>query len=231
MVEIPAGAWFTQVSYRNAASPLHPDAADLEPNNRMKREQVLDWIVERVRGKRVLDLFCANGAFSFEAARAGAKEVVGLDFSSERVRCAEFIASTLDGAFSCVPSFTTGNVYELTRIFRDPFDVVLALGGLYHVADPPHVLTQIRALALEALIVQTSSILPLFGNWARFVIREDQTARGLTSIVGGRGVWRYSVQCFENILSHANFRVVKSRRPPALRRRRFPWYSALAIPF
>jgi len=38
-----------------------------------------------VRGKRVLDLFCYNGAWSLSAVAAGAGEVLGVDQSSEAV--------------------------------------------------------------------------------------------------------------------------------------------------
>jgi 2-polyprenyl-3-methyl-5-hydroxy-6-metoxy-1,4-benzoquinol methylase len=176
-------------------------------------------------------LFCANGAFSFEASLAGAKEVVGMEFSPDRVECAQFIASTFTGKTNCcAPSFVTGNVYDLARIFTGPFDVVLALGGLYHIADPPYVLTQIRSLTRERLIVQTHNVLNKRGNWGAFLIRQDKTARGLTSIVGGRGVWHFSVGCFESILHHADFRILESRRPSLFKRRRFPWYCASAEP-
>lgn len=231
MTRIPPQAWFTQVVWRNATSPWHPDATDLDTNHDFKRHLVLPWITECVKGKRVLDLFCANGAFSFEASLAGAKEVVGMEFSPDRVECAQFIASTFTGKTNCcAPSFVTGNVYDLARIFTGPFDVVLALGGLYHIADPPYVLTQIRSLTRERLIVQTHNVLNKRGNWGAFLIRQDKTARGLTSIVGGRGVWHFSVGCFESILHHADFRILESRRPSLFKRRRFPWYCASAEP-
>jgi 2-polyprenyl-3-methyl-5-hydroxy-6-metoxy-1,4-benzoquinol methylase len=197
----------------------------------LKKKLVLPWIKSKVQGKRVLDLFCANGAFSFEAALAGAREVVGVEFSEDRIQCARFIASTFPGKVECaVPNFLTGDVYELKRMFQEPFDVVLALGGLYHIPDPPHVLTQIRSLTAGALIVQTSSVLPGRANRAKFVVRKDLQHRGLTSVIGGRGAWHYTASCFENFLRHAGFKVVESARPSLWSRGRFPWYCAVAEP-
>ena len=49
--------------------------------------------------------------------------------------------------------------YDVADTLREPFDVVLALGGLYHVADPPYILRQLRAPTNESLLVQTSGIL------------------------------------------------------------------------
>jgi len=190
---------------------------------------LLPWIRSQVAGKRVLDLFCANGAFSFEAALAGAREVVGLEFSEDRTRCAQFVASTLAERANCtVPRFVIGDVYELKSMFDRPFDVVLALGGLYHIPDPPYVLTQIRSVTARTLIVQTSSVLSGRANRAKFVVRQDLRHRGLTSVVGGRGAWHYTSSCFENILRHAGFKVLQSARPPLWSRKRFPWYCAVA---
>ena len=188
MNDIRPEAWFTQVTFANATSPRHPEARDLDANHNLKRSMLLPWIQAKVKGKRVLDLFCANGAFSFEAARAGAREVVGVEFSQDRIECAKFVAGALSRKVDhAIPKFLVGDVYELKQLFDQPFDVVLALGGLYHVPDPPYILTQIRALTRETLIVQTSSVLSGRSNRATFLVRNDLRHRGLTSVVGGRG--------------------------------------------
>ena len=231
MRAIKSESWFTQVAFRNATSPRHPEGDNLDANHNLKMKMVLPWIQSQVRGKRVLDLFCANGAFSFQAALAGAREVVGVEFSKDRTQCAEFLASTLSGRIHCTtPTFIAGDVYDLARVFKEPFDVVLCLGGLYHIPDPPFVLTQIRIVTTETLIVQTSSVLPGRGNRAKFVVRQDLRHRGLTSVIGGKGAWHYTAPCFESFLRHAGFKVIESARPPLLLRKRFPWYCALAKP-
>src|SRR5262252_4419821 len=101
MAVIPAASWFTAVHFGNAQSPRHPEADSLDQNHVLKRELMLPWVRSSVRGKRVLDLFCANGAFSFEAALAGASEVVGVESSEDRVRCAEFLAQTFQRRNHC----------------------------------------------------------------------------------------------------------------------------------
>lgn len=225
-------AWFTRFKFRNASSPVHPHARLLDENNELKRRLIGDWIKKVVPGKRVLDLFCANGGFSFLCALAGATSVVGIDYEAPRIDCAKLIASFLQGSYQSTElRFEVGDVYNLKSRFKEPFDVVLALGGLYHIADPPYVLRQIRALTKEWLIVQTSSIMTGWGNRAKFIIREDQTSEGLSSITGGDGVWRYTSECFETMLRHGGFKIVEWRRPSRGRqRKRFPWYAALARP-
>lgn len=228
MAAIPAASWFTHFIYRNAESPVHPDAK-LADNNEMKQAMVQDWLVESVKGKRVLDLFSANGAFTIMAAMAGAKEVIGVEYSEDRIRCAEFVAGTLRSAGRI--EFRRGDVYKINDYFDAPFDVVLCLGGLYHVADPALVLRQIGSLTGERLILQTAQVIPARGNVARFVVRrQDKTRSGMTSIRGGYGTWYYSPSCLRELLLHGGFEIIKERQPPRLKRRRFPWYSALCAP-
>lgn len=227
--ELPSESWFSAVRFANASSPQHPNPS-LEANHTLKMELLAQWIREHVEGKRVLDLFCANGTFSAEAAMNGASEIVGVDFSPERVECARFIGEVVAEQTGCKMMFQTGDVYELDRLFSEPFDVVMCFGGLYHIADPPYVLTKIRELVTETMIVQTSSILPGEGNRAKFIVRQDKTTDGMTSIRGGSGVWLVTASCFENMLTHGGFRVIESKRPQPEDRERFPWYAALTQP-
>jgi len=224
MESIPATSWFTPVVWRNAASPLHPNRK-LEENNQMKQAMTEDWISNAVKGKSVLDLFSANGAFSFFAAAAGAKSVVGLEYSEDRVSCAKFIATTIQT--DCPIEFKCGDVYKICEYFHEPFDVVLCFGGLYHIADPAFILRQIGHLTKEHLVLQTSQVLPHGTNRARFAVRRiDQTKQGMTSIRGGYGTWHYSVPCLRELLLHGGFEVIEERRPPWHKRHRFPWYLA-----
>jgi hypothetical protein len=103
-------------------------------------------------------------------------------------------------------------------------------GGCTNIADPPYVLDQIHALTKERLVVQTAQIISGHGIYGEFRLRKDGTKRGMTSLIGGRGTWHLSVGCFENMLAHARFEIVESRRPSIWKRRRFPWYCALARP-
>ncbi len=209
MTAIPASSWFTEVVWNNIASPLHPNRRSLAVKNTMKQSLVCPWIADAVRGKRVLDLFSSNGGFSVIAALAGAREVVGVEYSRERVRCAEFLASTVPS--DCRITFKQGDVYRIREYFDEPFDITLCLGGLYHIADPAFVLRQARELTTDRLIVQTARVLPLPGNWARFV----------------SGSWHCSPGSIRNVLLYAGFRILEEQQPRWRERRRFPWYAAM----
>jgi 23S rRNA (cytosine1962-C5)-methyltransferase len=79
-------------------------------------------------GKSVLDAYCYSGGFALAAARAGAKEVAGLDSSAPALALAEDAAAA--NGLSC--KFVKADVFEeLERLWaaREKFDVVIA--------DPP----------------------------------------------------------------------------------------------
>jgi tRNA (mo5U34)-methyltransferase len=230
MAAIPDTSWFTQFIFRNAESPVHPHQR-FAIINEMKQTMVTDWITGCVKGKRVLDLFSANGGFTIIAALAGAKEVVGVEFSQERIKCAEFVASTIRSQSDCRIEFKQGDVYDIGKYFDEPFDVVLCLGGLYHVADPAYVLRQIGCLVKERLILQTAQVLSGRGNRAKFLVRrKDQTTAGMTSIRAGYGTWYCSPGCLRELLLHGGFRIIEERQTPLFKRLRFPWYLANCVP-
>jgi SAM-dependent methyltransferase len=82
-------------------------------------------------GKRVLDVGCRDGLFSFAAERQGAAEVVGIDNDLSRP-ATEFL----------IPYFRSRvrmhqlNVYDLTPEHFGAFDVVICAGVLYHLRCP-----------------------------------------------------------------------------------------------
>jgi 2-polyprenyl-3-methyl-5-hydroxy-6-metoxy-1,4-benzoquinol methylase len=218
--------WFTRFEFANAASPDHPHAARLELANGWKREMILPWLERLTPGARVLDVFCANGAFSFEAARLGAREVVGVDYDPPRLECARFISALVAEALPVAPSFVAGDVYHLPELVDAPFDVTMALGGLYHVADPVLVLDNLRRVTRPGghLLLQTSRIIRVPGSWARFItVRRvaDRTAER------GAGVWKLSVKALETMIGFAGFERVATLPVPRRRARRVPWYGAV----
>jgi SAM-dependent methyltransferase len=230
---VDPGSWFTQVRFNNAATPSHPHSSTLEANNDYKQQQIMSLMQRVVPGQSVLDTFCANGVFSFRAAELGATSVVGVDFEQGRVDAGALVAEIArahgqpwDVTFESLDLYDVGRRFDGTT-----FDVVLCLGGLYHVADPPYILSQLRRLTSEWLIVQTSNVLPLPGRIARFKVRDDMTTEGLSSVRGGNGAWSFSAGTFREMLRHAGFEVVEEHQPPLTKRLRFPWYCALARPF
>jgi 23S rRNA (cytosine1962-C5)-methyltransferase len=105
---------------------------ELDPQHAQKTGFYLDQRLEHARigaqaaGRRVLDAFCNQGAFALHCARAGAREVLGLEISADTVALARRNAALND-----LPArFTEANVFDWLRANRtERYDLI--------VLDPP----------------------------------------------------------------------------------------------
>jgi tRNA (mo5U34)-methyltransferase len=112
-----------------------------------------------VAGKSVLDVGAWNGGFSVEAARRGARRVVGLDhatWNNPRLKGRETfnLVSEVTGlnleAYDCDLDTPALSLDDLPN-----FDVVLFLGVFYHLRDPLAATRELAKLASETLILET----------------------------------------------------------------------------
>jgi tRNA (mo5U34)-methyltransferase len=108
---------------------------------------------DRLDGMRVLDIGCAEGFFSFEAERRGAREVIGIDSFPDSVRRFNICRAALGSkaiAYLC-------NVYDLTPKGFGTFDLVMFFGVLYHLRNPLLAFERIHAICTGSLLLQTLS--------------------------------------------------------------------------
>ena len=94
---------------------------------------VADLSGERLQAQRVLDLGCNDGGFSLQAARQGAREVVGIE--GREANLAQGIARR-DAEGLAQVKFIQGDIRDLSPERYGEFDVVLCLGVLYHLDVP-----------------------------------------------------------------------------------------------
>lgn len=129
------GPWFHQVELapgvrtRDIAPSPGPQPVD-HPWPRW--EQLRSEIPADLTGQRILDIGCADGFFSVELARRGAKEVVAVDPWAKAVRRVEFLRGHF-GLDQITPR--QGSVYDLDETWGR-FDFILALALLYHLEHP-----------------------------------------------------------------------------------------------
>ena len=106
-----------------------------------------------VKNKRILDIGCRDGLFSFEAEKLGAKEVIGIDNDLS------------PGAVNLLIPYFKSNVkmYELNVMELKPesfgtFDIIIFPGVLYHLRYPFWALKLIKDVLREGgqLIVETA---------------------------------------------------------------------------
>jgi SAM-dependent methyltransferase len=106
---------------------------------------------------RVLDAACNEGWFAFEAARLGAREVVGFDARELNVQKAEFARAQLglDNVRFCVD-----NVFGIGPERYGTFDAVLCLGLMYHLEDPMGALRRLRSVTKDICVIDTEVVRP-----------------------------------------------------------------------
>jgi tRNA (mo5U34)-methyltransferase len=114
------------------------------------------------RGKKVLDIGCWDGLWSFEAEKRGAAEVYSTDLITHR----SHQMPTFEVAHRLLNSraryFPRQSVYEIEKLGVDDFDVVIFAGVYYHLKDPLRALTSLRRVMKEgATILVEGAIIDL----------------------------------------------------------------------
>lgn len=124
---------------------------DWYPEHRAIMEVIDRHIGGVYDGKRILDLGCLESYFSLECTLHGA-DVLGVDAKEINIKKCEFVKSVLG-----VPNmaFALDDAMSVTRSRYGSFDVVLALGLLYHLDDPFTFLSHVAELADGFVVLDT----------------------------------------------------------------------------
>lgn len=85
-----------------------------------------------IQGKRVLDLGCGPGHYGIALARAGAGEVMGIDFAEGMIQLARQQAKVAGVDDRC--TFVVRDFFPYTP--EVPFDYVVVMGVMDYIADP-----------------------------------------------------------------------------------------------
>jgi SAM-dependent methyltransferase len=99
-------------------------------------QKLWDFILRELNGldftgKRVLDIGCRDGLWSFEAEKLGAKEIVGID-NDLSLGAVEFLIPL----FNSKVKMHELNLYDLTPERFGFFDIIIFPGVLYHLRYP-----------------------------------------------------------------------------------------------
>lgn len=123
-----------------------------------KQRQVLRYLEQvDLRGKRVVDLGCANGLFALAAERQGAEEVLAVDHTWRNIESLQdIIVPHLKSKVKPIHE----NVMDFTADKYGEFDLVIFAGVLYHLRYPFQALRIIKDLVKEGgrLILETGII-------------------------------------------------------------------------
>ncbi len=106
------------------------------------------------QGKKVLDIGCWDGLFTFEAEKLGADQVYATDYIVHRNH-------QEDGTFELAAKVLGSNalyhpkvsVYDIESLGVNDFDVVIFAGIYYHLKDPLRALTALRRVTKEGGLI------------------------------------------------------------------------------
>jgi len=115
-------------------------------------EKVKAAIPADISGKSVLDVGCNAGFYSIEMKRRGAGRVLAVDSQRDQVNQAAFVSEVLG------LDIETGrlSVYDLDPVVQGQFDLVLALGLIYHCKHFILALERLFTVTRELLVLETA---------------------------------------------------------------------------
>jgi tRNA (mo5U34)-methyltransferase len=121
--------------------------------------------------KKVLDIGCLDGLWSFEAEKRGAREVYATDLATQRPYCdrpaIELARRVLNSQIKYYPDVS---VYQLDQLGVRDFDIVLFCGVYYHLKNPLLALSKLRGvLKTGGLLVAEGEVIGAeHRSYARF---------------------------------------------------------------
>lgn len=162
---------------------------------------------EDLTGMRVLDIGCAEGFFSFEAEKRGAREVIGIDSFLDSVRRFNIVKTARQ---SNATAFLM-NVYDLDPKRLGTFDLVLFYGVFYHLKHPQYALERIRSVCTGELLFQTHIYEePAVKGvpWARYYPHGMMSGAN-HELWDPTVFWLFNSQCCLAMLDHVGFTDMK----------------------
>jgi len=162
---------------------------------------------EDLTGKRVLDIGCAEGFFSFEAEKRGAREVIGIDSFPDSVRRFNIVKSARQSDATAYLM----NVYDLEPKRLGTFDLVLFYGVFYHLKHPQLALERIRTICTGDLLFQThiyEEPAVVGTPWARFY-PHGYMSGSKNELWDPTVFWLFNSACCVAMLDHVGFTDLK----------------------
>lgn len=136
--------------YEDNANTVHR----LEQRHRL----IVDPFQPQIEGARVLDLAAHDGRWSYALAHAGAAEVVGVEARQELIdRFAQFPQDVFRDRITLVRNDLFAEI-EARAAAGEQFDVVALYGIFYHIMDHFRLLSLLRRLRPELIIIDSEFI-------------------------------------------------------------------------
>lgn len=160
--------------------------------------------------KTVLDVGCFDGLWTFEAERAGAREVWAIDDISKRPGDEQTFLFAHEALGSKAVYHPRLTVYEVESLERREFDVILFLGVLYHLVHPMLALSRLRRVLADGgeMVIECESLADDSSSGLTFHYREPHVDDRSNWFVPTTRCLREMVEsCYLEILEFRTFGV------------------------
>jgi tRNA (mo5U34)-methyltransferase len=155
--EIARGGWMYEFQLTPAVNTpaIGPNLRSIHETRKEMIEPVVRDVLEAAGpDASALDLACNEGWFSHHLLEWGARRVVGIDIRSSNIHRAKLIRDHFQIPHDQLV-LEQGDVLELDPSSLGQFDVVLALGLIYHLERPLQALRVARALTRRACVIES----------------------------------------------------------------------------
>ena len=133
--------WYHEIEVQNGIKTSAVDALEVDGRYHTYSSSAKDhWNQRNIfnilkdidfKNKKVLDIGCRDGLYSFYAEKQGAKEIIGIDNDLSR-GAVEFLIPY----FKSKVKMYQKNLYDITEKDYGKFDIILFVGVLYHLRYP-----------------------------------------------------------------------------------------------
>lgn len=182
------GPWFYRFQFEGGVEtapgvPPHVEGI-FETRRRMVETAAAAHFGERIRDIECLDIGCHEGYYSIAMARAGVRQITGVDARAENLRRARFVARAME--IDNI-EYKRGRVETLARDEDRTYELTLFLGVLYHVEDPILCLRNVAAVTGELCLIETQVVDEVEG-FAEWGSREwTRPYRGILALIDETG--------------------------------------------
>jgi tRNA (mo5U34)-methyltransferase len=189
--------WFHSIDLGNGVITPGVESVDV-----VKRKAAALFDGVDIRNKTFLDVGACNGGLCVEAARRGAKRIVGLD---QRWReTFDLVSKVLKLNFEAVDIDL--NTPQLDLSFMGSFDIVLFSGVFYHLVDPIAATREVSSLARELLILESHIEVIEGDRRPGMIFYPSNELSGVSS-----NWWGPNVECIVALLRHFGFERIELR--------------------
>lgn len=135
--------------------------------DRSRRKLELMRLPDDLTDRRVLDIGCGEGFFSFESERRGAHAVVAIDTRPAALAKFALCARALGSKAETLSL----SVYDLDPATMGQFDVVFCLAVLHHLDHPLLAIERIAGVTRGCLVLEYVEAVPLLHEDAAMLVR------------------------------------------------------------